>query len=304
MIVQGLVTGMHRSAHHGLSVEFAQHRQYAPGDDTRHLDWKVYARTDKLHLKQHLKETNLDILFLVDCSDSMAYASQPAAAAGRATKTLPTWRKFDHAAGLTAALAYMALNQRDRVGLILFADTVLATTRMSSAQGQWHAIMETLTAHTPEPEALTANTVAPDAHTRGTDLARLFDQVLAKHSRRSLLVLVSDLFDDPDAIERSLAQAFHRRHDVVILQVLDPAELTFPFRAPADFIGLEDGSRTPLDPPAIRAAYIDALQAHLDRTRALARRFHFDYLLLDSSKPLAPALSRFLARRAAVLKHR
>lgn len=334
MIVEGLMTGMHRSPYQGISVEFAQHRPYTAGDDLRYLDWKVYGRTDKLYLKQYQKETNLDLVLLVDASGSMGYGQggQGPRAKGQGlekSSSLPgpwpstpgpsPWRKYDHAASLAAAMAYLALRQQDRVGLVLFAGQVVRSSRMSNAHDHWRSLVEILATTPleggqgieakgqaknsggssallgPQPSAL-----GPSPNSGGgTDLARVFDQILAKLTQRSLLVLISDLFDSVDALERAAARLHHRRHDLLVLQVLDHAERAFPFRAPADFLGLENEGRIGLDPPALRQAYLEALDEHLRRIQETARRFHFDYLLLDSSEPLGPPLSHFLARRSA-----
>lgn len=313
MIVEGLMTGMHRSPYQGFSVEFAQHRAYAPGDDTRFLDWKVFGRTDKLYIKQYQKETNLDLVLLVDCSGSMGYSSAGAPVLGARAKRgrgsakasgsgntsigIRGWRKYDHAATLAAAMAYLALKQQDRVGLTLFAQEVRTATRLSNSQGHWRSIVEALGSVQPqvEPRQEDVRSEVPGR----TDLAGLFDRVAAKLARRSLIVLVSDLLDDPAVIERGLAQLHHRRHDLIVAQVLDPAELAFPFRSPSEFIGLEAEGKLPMDPAALREAYLSALRQQLRQIEQAARRFHFDYLLLDSSRPLGPPLSHFLARRTA-----
>lgn len=329
LIVEGVMTGMHRSPYLGTSVEFAQHRPYAPGDDIRRLDWKVFGRTDKLHLKQYQQETNLDLILLVDVSGSMAYASPLGKTGSTSTtpsrKTAPgkTWSKYDHASCLAAALAYLALQQQDRVGLTLFAGNIRANLRPSNARDHWRLLVDALQTHEPRatpPEQVSDKTTlagkplpnSPDAATPelpgeppsadpDTDLARLLDQVVAKLTQRSLLVLISDLFDDADALERGLARLSHRGHDLIALQVLDPAELHFPFRDASEFIGLESGSRLRLDPAALREAYLEAMQQHQHRIETMTRQFHFDHLLLDSSQHLAAPLSRFLARRAAML---
>ncbi len=290
MIVEGLMAGMHRSPYHGFSVEFAQHRPYAPGDDLRHLDWKVYGRADKLYLKQYQQETNLDLVILVDASGSMAYGSD-------APRRGKPWTKYDHAATLAAALSHLALHQQDRVGLTLFARQVLDTTRASNAQGHWQAIVNALASRAPS-----LKTDEQDGADRGTDLARLFDQILAKLTQRSLIVLISDLFEDADALQRGLARVQFNRHDLIILQVLDHAEITFPFRDPSRFVGLEGELPVGLDPPAWRDAYLDSLQAHQRGVERIARRFRFDHLLLDSSESLGGPLGRFLAYRAAVAR--
>jgi len=287
MIVEGLMTGMHRSPYQGFSVEFAQHRQYAPGDDIRHLDWKVFGRTDKLYLKQYQKETNLDLVVLVDCSGSMGYASE-SVREGRMA-----WRKYDHAASAAAAMAYLALKQQDRVGIVFFDQHIRTATRMSNSRDHWRSVVESLSSEAPPAQA------KPEED-RPTDLARLFDETIAKLNQRSILVLISDIFDDPAAFEQGLARLHHRRHDLIVMQTLDPAELSFPFRAPSDFVGMEGEGRLGLDPAALRKAYLEIVTEHLTRIEESTRRFQFDYLLLDTAKSLGPGLSHFLARRAAM----
>ncbi|MCE9589997.1 MAG: DUF58 domain-containing protein [Planctomycetes bacterium] len=295
MIVEGLLTGMHRSPYQGISVEFAQHRQYTPGDDTRYLDWKVFGRTDKLYLKQYQKETNLDLVVLVDASGSMAYSS------GNADPAAPgSWRKYDHAASIGAAMAYLSLRQQDRVGMTVFSDRLIQVSRMSNAHDHWRSLVDLLTTHDPRTsEQHGAPGGAKPADGFATDFVHVFDQVLAKLSRRSLIVLISDLFDATDALDTAFARVHHRRHDMLVLQTLDPAELDFPFRDPSDFIGLESEGKIGLDPHAIRRAYLDALHAHLARVEEATRRFHFDHMVLNSHESLGVPLSQFLARRSA-----
>lgn len=318
MIVEGLMQGLHRSPYQGFSVEFAQHRAYAPGDDTRFLDWKVFGKTDKLYLKQYQRETNLDLVVLVDVSGSMGYSSSPESLVpspkqrqaqlgtrdpGQGTRP---WRKFDHAASLAAAMAYIALKQQDRAAVMLFSDRVVRGTRMSNARDHWRSVVDLLNSAQLEEER-TDHEKPRDGHPSAshagpahTDLGRVFEHVLAKLTQRSLVVLISDLFDaDDEALERSLARLHFRRHDVIILQTLDHAELEFPFRKAAEFIGLEAEGRLPIDPVALRKGYLAALKRHLDAVEAAARKFQFDHLTLDTSQPLGPPLSHFLARRAS-----
>lgn len=335
MIVEGVMTGMHRSPFQGFSVEFAQHRQYAPGDDIRHLDWKIFGRTDKLYLKQYQQETNLDLLLLVDVSGSMAYTSQQATKAtkdkaGNVTPARQAWRKFDHAASLAAAMAYLALGQQDRVGLMMFSSSMRSATRLSNTHDHWRGIVEALASakiNTLEQQAA-AKEAADAAKNAGnkasgkasgqssdkqaaeaefqttlatTNLGRVFDEVLAKLTRRSILVLISDLFDDTDALATAMARTHHRGHDLIILQTLDPAEREFPFRGPSEFIGTEGEGRIPLDPEALRKMYLESFGAHQKIVEETARRFHFDHLALDTSQSLGPPLSHFLARRGAMI---
>lgn len=304
MVVEGMMSGMHRSPYFGYSVEFAQHRQYAPGDDIRHLDWKVFGRSDKLYLKQYQKETNLDLVIMVDVSGSMAFESGDRRRDGSQYRG---WRKYDYAATLAAVLSNLAIKQQDRVGLIMFADEMRNATRTSSARGHWRSIVEMLEAEPVDAIENDDSLVGADpAHVeaRATSLARLFDQVAARLSQRSLLVLISDLFDEPAALERGLARVKHRGHDLFALQVLDHAELTFPYRSPSEFLGLEGEGRLPLDPAALRQAYLDTLHEHLDAVREITRRFGFDHLLIDTSEQLGAVLSHFLARRAAIVDKR
>jgi uncharacterized protein (DUF58 family) len=298
MVAEGMMTGMHKSPYQGFSVEFAQHRQYAPGDDTRFLDWKVYGRSDKLYIKQYQKETNLDMLVMVDMSGSMSYGSIKAGGG-------QPWRKYDHAATLAAAMTYLATRQHDRAALSLFSDTVHRATRMSNREGHWRTIADALAGADIAGNVVTnsASDMTAD-HVGRTDLGKLFGTVLARVNRRSLLVLISDLFADPAAFERGLAQMYHRRHDVIVLQVLDPDELGLPFRSPTQFIGLEAEGRINLDPAALRRAYLDALNRHLDKIEQACRKYEYDYLLLNTSESLGPPLSHFIAHRAASVVHR
>jgi len=303
MIVEGMMTGMHRSPMEGVSVEFAQHRQYTPGDDTRFLDWKVYGKTDKLYLKQYKKETNLDMAVLVDASGSMRYSStrgRVATGSPRASAGL-NWSKYDHAASLAAAMCHIALRQQDRASVVLFTDVIKTATRLSNANDHWRTIVEALSSaesfEVGEPGAESQDDNPPGR----TDLSRMFDQAVARLKRRSLVVLISDLFDDTSVIERGLAQLKFRQHDVIVLQTLDPAELNFPFSLPSQFLGLEAEGRLNLDPRALRQAYIESLQQHLNEVEKITRRFHFDYMVLNTSEPMGPALSHFMAQRSAAI---
>ncbi|MGQ0627368.1 MAG: DUF58 domain-containing protein [Phycisphaerales bacterium] len=292
MIVEGVMSGAHRSPYQGYSVEFAQHRPYVPGDDIRHLDWKVFARTDKLHLKQYQQETNLDLVILVDCSGSMAYGSrsfEDASGAGhkRGPAGRVNWTKYDHATAIAAAFSYVALRQGDRVGLMVFADEIKAMVKRSSSQGTWRQIVG----------ALAHNTVE-----KPTNIARVIDQALAKLTNRCLLVIVSDLFEDPEATRGALARARHRGHDVILVEVLDRDERDFDLRGEAPFLGLEGEPELRVDPRALRDEYLAALKRHLAAVERIARGFGFDYMTASTHDWLGPPLSAFLAWRNARLK--
>lgn len=292
LIVEGVMSGQHRSPYQGFSVEFAQHRPYVPGDDLRHLDWKVYARTDKLHLKQYQQETNVDLVVMVDSSGSMNYGSRAfAEASGTGRKTSlegrRNWTKFDHATATAAALSYITLHQGDRAGLVVFAEQIRAMVARSSNRATWRQIVEALATH-PVDEP--------------TNIARVTEQLLAKLSNRCIIALVSDLYEEIDAIRQSFARIRHRGHDLIVFQIVDRSELEFTFRDPAPFVGLEGEPRLRVDPRAIRAAYIEEITNHLRQVEKTARAFGFDYQLVNTHEWLGPALASFIARRNARIK--
>ncbi len=286
MIVEGVRSGMHQSPYQGVSVEFAQHRQYVHGDDTRHLDWKVYARSDKLYLKQYQQETNLDVMILVDSSGSMGYGTLE----GRDAKgRMRTWRKFDHATACAAAMAHLALRQGDRVGLCVYADGIRSLVNRSSAGGHWRQIVSALSTQPVE---------------RPTNLGRSMDQVLAKLNNRVLIVLLSDLFEEVERVRTAMARARHRGHDLILMQVLDAQERTFRFRSPSPFEGLEAEGRVFLDPRVLRKEYLRIVEEHCEALDRAARGFGYDYQGLNSHEPLGAALGVFLARRMSRLSKR
>jgi uncharacterized protein (DUF58 family) len=294
MIVEGVMSGQHRSPHKGVSIEFAQHRQYVPGDDIRHLDWKVYGRTDKLHLKEYQQETNLDLIVMVDASGSMDFGSRTFEdASGAGARYSPDgrvyWSKFDHATAIAAALAFITLSQGDRVGLVVFASEVRRMVGRSSQRGNWRQIVEALATHPVDQQ---------------TDFPRVVDQVLGKVSNRCLIALVSDLFADPDDINAAMARIKHRGHDLIVFQVLDGAERNFSFEDLSRFEGLEGEGRLAIDPRALRKGYLEALNAHNARIQKTARAFGFDYEQVYTDQWLGPALAAFVAHRNAQIKKR
>jgi len=303
-VIEGLMNGHHRSPQQGVSLDFAQHRPYVAGDDPRQLDWKVYGRSDKLYLKQYRQETNLDLLLLVDCSGSMGYAGPGATLRSRGERAAaPRWSKWDHAATVAAALARLALRQQDRVGLTLFADDEVMSTRLSGASHQAADLARRLDEATlvdePSVDPLAVDDDV-DLH-HHTDLARIADRTALRLTRKSLVVLISDLFDDPDHLKRGLARLHHRGHDVLVLQVMDRAERTLGLSGSLEFFGLEGEGRLPLDPAALRAGYVAVVDEHLAQVRGAVRGFGYDHLLLTTDEAPGPALRAFLARRAALI---
>ena len=290
MVVEGVMSGMHRSPYQGMAVEFAEHRQYVPGDDLKHLDWKVYGRSDKLYIKRYQQETNLDVILLVDASASMSYGSlkvKDGWGGTSASREAKVWTKFDHATAAAVALGYLCLHQQDRVGLAVFADEVKTMVGRSGARGQWRRIVSALSGEPVE---------AP------TNLLKVTNQVLGKITNRALFVIISDLFEEPDVIRQSLARFRHRRHDVILLQTLDRQELRFGFSQPAPFVGLEGEGRLRIDPRALREAYLQAMSRHLHEVSRIALSFGFDHHRLDTHESIGPALAFLLARRNVHIK--
>jgi len=294
MIVEGVMSGMHRSPYHGFSVEFAQHRPYVPGDDLRHLDWKVYGRSDKLHLKQYEQETNLDLVLLVDSSGSMDFGSRSYSSASSTGQKAShdgrtLWTKFDHATATAAAISFMALKQSDRVGLGMFADALVDAVDRGSSQGQWRRIVSTLATHPVD---------------RPTDFGRVIDQTLAKLNNRCIIAIISDFFADPAQIRTALARIKHRRHDAILFQVLDEQEVNFSLDSAAPFEGMEGEPRVRIDPRAVRQGYLEAFKQHSSELDRAVRGFGFDIHRVMTSDWLGPPLAAFMARRNSIMKRR
>jgi len=277
LIVEGFITGMHRSPYKGFSVEFAQHRPYSVGDDIKYIDWKVFGRTDRHYIKQYEEETNLHLMLVVDASESMTYASQ----------SNPQWRKFDHATSIAASLAYVALHQQDSAGLAVFDERVRHLIRPSNNPRQWRILIDELTT-TPKNQK--------------TNTGRILDEIAEQMQHRSLIVLISDLFDDPANIIKGIRHLRYRRHDLIVLQVLDHDEITFPFENTTLFKGLEDRGEVVAEPRALRAAYLEELSRHAQTIKDVCHQHHVDYAQVDTSLPLDITLPNFLATRAARMK--
>jgi len=271
MIVEGYVSGWHKSPFHGFSVEFAEHRDYVPGDDLRYVDWKVFGKSDRYYLKQFDEETNFACHLLVDTSESMTYRSDAAA-----------WSKLDYAKYLAAAIAYLVIRQQDAVGLATFDDTVGQFLRPASTPMHLSQLCSILDQAPSGGESA----IGPILH----ELAERF-------KRRGLVIILSDFFDDPEAVQLGLKHFRHRRHDVLLLHVIDPAEQDFPFAEPTLFHGLEHWPDQMTDPRALRSAYQTEFEEFLRALRGAARDLRMDYHMLRTDQPLETALSRVLSHR-------
>lgn len=270
-IVEGYVAGLHRSPFHGFSIEFAEHREYAPGDDLRYVDWKVFGKTDRVYLKQYEEETNLIGYVVLDTSESMRYQSQQASLS-----------KLEYAQTAAAALSYLILQQQDSVGLAMFDDQVRTSLRPSSSPSQFNQVISLMESATAAEKTATG----PIFH----DLAERF-----KH--RGVVIILSDLFDDIGPMLAGLKHFRHRRHDVIVTHVLDPAEYDFPFSQPTLFKGLEQMGELLAEPARIRAAYREEFNSFIKEVAAGCRNQGADYLPLRTDQPLDSVLTKFLAKR-------
>jgi len=278
MIVEGFFTGIHHSPHQGLSVEFADHRVYTQGDDLRHIDWKVYGRTDKYYIKEYEQETNLNVMLVVDCSESMSYRSDLAALT-----------KHEYATSIAAAVAYLTLQQQDAVGLARFDEQITEFLRPTNNAHHWKTLVHELDGRTGPAK---------------TSIGRVLTEIGERLKHRVLIVLISDLFDAPDSILNGLKLLRYRRHEVIVWNVWDPAELALPFSGPMMFDGLEQSGRLLIDPRSLRARYIEEVERFQDQIRAGCGHMLIDYTVFNTGMPLDAALSGYLATRSARLRQR
>jgi uncharacterized protein (DUF58 family) len=273
LIVEGWISGLHRSPFRGSSVEFAEHREYVPGDDIRFLDWKVFGRSDRLYVKRYEEETNLEAALVVDVSASMTYRGDDVGHS-----------KLDYARWAAAALAYLITQQQDAVSLCLFDEEVRRVLPAGSNPVHLRTIMAALDQAQP---------------TGATGVRRALREVGEALRRRGLVLLFSDLLDDPHAIAQGLRQIRDRGHELILFHVLDPDERRFPFERLTRFEGLEGGPDVIADPEALQRAYLEEVDAFTRQVRRACHANRIDYLLLDTSESLGTVLSAWLARREA-----
>jgi uncharacterized protein (DUF58 family) len=269
-VVEGYLAGLHKSPYHGFAVEFAQHREYVPGDDVKHIDWKVFGRTERYYLKQYEQDTNFVCWLLVDVSESMGYGS------GRLSK-------HAHAALAAAALAYLVVQQADAIGLATFDAGVRQFLRPASQMTHFREVTRRL--------------VQPPGVEK-TGLGRTLHELAERISRRGLVFLFSDLFDEVPDLLAGLRHLRFDGHEVVVFHVLDAAELDFPFTDATLFRGLEQAGELLTDPRGLRAGYLQELNAFLDAVKSGCRAQEVDYVLLRTDADLGAVLSRYLAHRA------
>lgn len=271
-IVEGFVSGSHKSPFQGVSVEFAEHRQYTPGDDTRHIDWKLYGKTDKYYLKRYEQETNLVCNLVVDTSESMKYGSG-------------SFTKLDYTRQLAAVLAYLVLHQQDSVGAAFIEHKLRYLVPPSGQANHLNQILHLLA-------------VCQPANVPGR-MGPVLDELASRWSKRSLVFVMSDCFDDVESLLTGLKHLRHRRHEVALLHVLDPAELDFPFNDVTLFRGLESLPESLVEPRSIRRAYRQEFEQFRRAVEVGCRTADVDYLLVRTDEPIDRLLTRYLSTRAS-----
>ena len=273
-VVDGFLTGLHRSPHLGFSIDFAEHRPYMPGDDIRRIDWKLFARTDRHYIKLFEADTNANFGVLLDVSASMSYGSH-------------TLTKLDYARYLAACLAFFSNQQRDRVGLVTFDHEIVEYVPPSMKH------LDTVLHMLDRAEA-----------GRPGQLAGPLLQITELLRRKGILVVISDFYEDPDAVVEALGPLRARGHDVIVFHVMDPYELEFPFEEASGFEDLETHEQIPVIPTKLRDEYRRMVSQHLDTLKERMTGNRIDYTLLDTSKPLDLALFQYLLARERMMKTR
>lgn len=270
-LVEGAISGLHRSPYHGFSVEFAQHREYTWGDELKHVDWKVFARSDRFYVKQYEEETNLQAVVMLDSSESMLFKGDDAAVS-----------KYEYGATLAAGLAFLLLRQQDSIGLTLFDEQVRQRLPISAHPAQLRRMLQ----------------VMADVEIHGeSGPTQVFHQLAEEMRRRGVVFIVSDLFMPTEEVLEGIRHLRHRRHEVVVLHVLDHAELTFPYQDNTRFEGLENLPHLLSDPRSLRDAYLEEFNAFREAVEGGCQNARADYVLVDTSLPPAQTLSRYLRQR-------
>ena len=277
LVVEGFIAGRHKSPFHGLSVEFASHREYTPGDDIKHIDWKVLGRTDRYYIKQYEEETNLKATFLLDASESMHYGSD----------RLNGLTKYQYAACTAASLALLLLRQQDAVGLAIFDEDLRMHLPASASSNHIKSLVHAMDVNRPKAK---------------TSLEPICHSLAEKLSRRGLICVVSDLFVDVPGLVRGLQHFLHYDHEVIVLHVMDEDELTFPFQGNTMFRGLEDTGRLTVEPRALRKGYLAAVDRFCLEVKRRCIAGRIDYKRISTADRLDAALLSFLAARAAAVR--
>lgn len=278
LVVDGFITGQHKSPYHGFAVEFASHREYVPGDEIKHIDWKVWSKTDRYYIKEYEEETNLKLTILLDCSKSMRYGEE----AGDGS-----WSKFQYGATGAACLAYLARHQQDAIGLITFDTGIRLKLPPSSHPSHLKLLVHEIERTEPD---------------NRTDVGGVFRNLAEEIGKRGLVVLVSDLFVDLATLKTTLQHFRHRRHEVVVFHVMHDHELTFPFNDNTQFKGLEVDMQLLTEPRSLRKTYLEVVERYLHQVRKTCAACGIDHVLMNTSEPLDAALASYLAFRSRTVR--
>jgi uncharacterized protein (DUF58 family) len=272
LVVEGFITGLHKSPYHGFSVEFAEHRQYMPGDEIKHVDWKVYGKTNRFYVKQFEEETNLKAYLLLDASASMGFTSVGVT-------------KLQYACYLAGALSYLMIGQRDAVGLLVFDEKIRRYLPPRSVTTYLHQILRELDA----------------AHSSAeTNVASALHQMAERIKRRGLIIVLSDLFDDPQTVLSGLKHFRHRKHEVIVFHIMDPLEITFDFTQDAVFRDLETGEEINTQPWHIRHDYQTKVTEFLNYYKKVCRENQIDYVPINTKENYDRALFEYLLKRKRI----
>jgi len=270
LVVEGFITGLHKSPYQGFSVEFAEYRKYCPGDNLRYIDWKVFGKSDRYYIKRFQEETNLRCTIVLDASGSMGYGSGGVS-------------KFQYACLAAASLSYLMIRQQDSVGLVIFDSS-----------------LKTFIPPRSNPHHLKNILLALEQQETGeeTDLGNVFHTLAERIKRRGLIIILSDLFDEPESVIRALAHFRHKKHEVILFHTTDPHERKFPFDGLTDFIDMENGERMQVYPRILRQDYIDAFEKFRAEYRSRCMEHKIDYVPMETDLPLDGLLLNYLSRRS------
>ncbi len=273
--VEGFISGLHRSPHRGFSVEFSEHREYTPGDDLRHLDWVAWGRSDRYYIKQYEQETNLRAHILLDVSKSMDYRY-----GGELTK-------FQYGCFLSACLSYLMCRQQDTVGMVAFDEKIRFNLPPSSTPAHLDRMFRQLEGLKPG---------------RRTAIASTFHELANMISKRGLVIIISDLYDDQSELIKALQHFVYKKHQIIIFHLMDPSELGFPFKKIMSFVDMETGEKLQVDPRYVKEAYVAEIKGFVDRYRRECSERKIEYVLTPTDTPYDRMLLDYLARRKAIMR--
>ena len=272
LVVEGFITGLHKSPYHGFSVEFAEHRQYMPGDEIKRIDWKVYGKTDRFYIKQYEEETNLKSYILLDTSGSMGYSSGGI-------------KKLEYGCYLSAALTYLMLMQRDSVGLVLFNNKIRKYLPPRSVMSYLYQILREL-----------QNTEPKET----TDVSIILHNIAERIKRRGLIILISDLMDEPEKVIKGLKHFRHRQHELLLFHILDPVEVNFSFSKDAIFRDMENSEEINTQTWHIRNEYRKQVKKFISFYKRECRENRIDYVFMDTKEGFDQALFKYLIKRKRI----